>query len=129
MNIEPKVELKKYQISHIETQFENMNLGQNVISVETDAKIQKKLDKSSLDQIVELSLVFKNDQSGLLVFAITTKAKVVIPDASDETQINEYNKEAVRIAYNITRKAISEISSISNVNFLEIPEFDDVFKK
>lgn len=129
MNIEQKVELKKYQISHIETQFENMNLGQNFISVETDAKIQKKLDKSFSDQIVELSLVFKNDQSGLLVFAITTKAKVFIPDASDENQINEYNKEAVRIAYNITRKAVSEISSISNVNFLEIPEFDDVFKK
>lgn len=125
MAVDSSIKIKKYQITNIETHFENMVLGQNVISVEPNAIVQQKIKEDEPDQLVELSLKFFNDQTHLLVFSITTKAKMIFPEDSNNCDDSTLNLEAIGLLYDITRDAVSKISNISNVNFLNLPEFSD----
>lgn len=119
------IKFSHYRIKNIITDFGNLSKGENVISLLTKARIG--ISENNNESMIEIIPEFTNQEDNRVVLKVTNTVYFSFSQPlSNEEKIKLLKEVGAEIAYNKTREAISEILRISNIDFMNIPEYSSI---
>lgn len=117
--------MKSSRIISIETNFDKIEYGDNQINLKTKIRALIPDDDKNKEIIVRVIIDFTIKDTDITILHITNDGHFDLGKDMNEDQIqNVIKKYAARTVYEDTRNKIGKILNISNVDFMNIPEFD-----
>lgn len=114
--------LINYRIDNIMADFQAIEkTNKYVLCIQIRFGLNEERDKG----IIEISPTIKEDINGTTIYAITNTNYYDLPQLSSEEECIALLKESgAEEAYNRTKDIMNEILKISNVDFIELPQFN-----